>query len=56
MYNIKIYDVKGKHKDTGLFNVKELETIRGLTEAQKTAIVSILERHGIKHMVEEVKE
>ena len=50
-FDIKIY--KGQvlcpsHK------AEETETIRGLTETQKSTIVAVLERHGIRHLVKNV--
>lgn len=49
-WNIKIYESKEISK-TSLHQIKEKETIRGLTESQKITIVSVLKRHNILYSV-----
>ena len=55
-YDIKIYHDEGITPGShGLHQVVEMETIRDLTYAQKTVIVSVLERHKILFTVLKVE-
>jgi len=53
-WDIKIYEDKGIVHG-GLHNFEEMETIRGLSESQKIALVTVLKRHGIKHYCRKVE-
>ncbi len=51
---MKLFDVK-LYESYCAPKAEEMETVRGLTEVQKIALVSYLERNKIRYLVKEVK-